>query len=187
MNKIYFCSQYRDINDKHWKSRACSISCLWMGLKSLREDFSLSPDELLEQGLYINAFVDPGFWKHDKLAVLAHNYGVPAYAEEFKSAPFGVETVYAEEILNYGVEKIFNFLKNKKGVIIVSIPKDWKHFDKPHSVLLHDIIEENGEKYFIYNDSEKENEEEGENRRVDIKEFKMKWRRLAIFLNKIKN
>lgn len=182
---MYFCSQYRDIKNEDWKSRACSICCLWMGLKSLKEDFNLSPDELLEAGLYINAFVDPGFWKHDRLTVLAHNHGVPAYAEEFKSIPFGVETEYAESILNYGVNKIFNFLKNKEGVVIASVPKDFQYFDKPHSVLFHSVLEENGKKYFVYNDSEKENEELGKNLKIDIEEFKIKWRRLAIFLNKI--
>lgn len=183
--KTFFCSQYRDIEDKVWKDKACSLCCMWMALKSLREDFALSPDELLKQGLYINAFVDPGFWRHDRLTVLAHNYGFPSYAEEFKSMPFGEETEYAIHILNYGVEKIFNFLKNKEGMVIVSVPKDFIHFDKPHSVLFHSIKEENGKKYFVYNDSAQDNEENGENLTIDTEDFKNKWRRLAIFINKI--
>lgn len=182
----FFCSQYRDIEDEYWKSKACTLCCLWMALKSLKKDFNLSPDDLLKKGLYINAFVDPGFWRHDRITVLAHNYGCPAYAEEFKSIPFGEETKYAENILDYGVEKIFNFLKNKEGMTIVSVPKDFIYFDKPHSVLFHSVkeVEENGEikKYFIYNDSAKENEKEGENLEVSLEEFKNKWRRLAIFI-----
>lgn len=180
-----YCSQYRDIEDKTWKDKACSLCCLWMALKSLKSDFDLSPDELLKKGLYINAFVDPGYWRHDRLTVLAHNYGLPAYAEEFKSIPFGEETEYAESILNYGIEKIFNFLKNKEGMIIASVPKDFIHFDKPHSILLHSIKEKENKRYLIYNDSAKEGEEDGENNEVDLEEFKNKWRRLAIFINKI--
>lgn len=156
-----------------------------MSLKALKKDFSLSPDELLKEGLYINAFIDPGFWKHDKLAILAHNYGLPAYAEEFKSRPFGVDTEYADSILDYGIEKMFNFLKNKQGTIIVSVPKDFKHFDKPHSVLLHGVKEDSDGRYFIYNDSEKLTREEGENLEISLEGFKNKWRRLAIFINRI--
>lgn len=180
-----YCSQYRDIEDKIWKDRACSLCALWMALKSLKSDFNLSPNELLKKGLYINAFVDPGYWRHDRLTVLSHNYGLPSYAEEFKSAPFGKETKYAEEILNHGINKIFNFLKNGEGMIIVSVPKDFIHFDKPHSILLHSIKEENNEKYLIYNDSAKENKEEGKNLKVSLQDFAKSWRRLAIFINKI--
>lgn len=182
---VPYCSQYRDIESKNWKSKACSICCLWMGLKYLKNDFNLSQDELLEEGLYINAFIDPGFWKHDRLTILSHNYGVPAYTEEFKSIPFGKETKYASQVLDYGVEKIFNFVKENNGVVIVSIPKDFKYFDKPHSILIHNVLEGDGEKYFIYHDTEKENEESGANLKVNIKEFREKWRRLAIFLSKI--
>lgn len=185
----FFCSQYRDITDKHWKDKSCSLCCLWMALKSLKDDFDLSPDELLKEGLYINAFIDPGFWKHDKLAILAHNHGLPAYAEEFKSIPFGKETKYSDSIRDFGIQKIFDFLKNKEGIVIVSIPKDFIYFDKPHSILIHSVREEfNGdilEQYFIYNDTAKDDEKNGKDLEINIKDFKDKWRRLAIFVNKI--
>ena len=85
----------------------------------------------------------------------------------------------------YGVNKIFDFIKNNSGVVIASVPKSFDHVDKPHSILLQDIIEKDGEKYFIYNDSEKLSKEEGENLKVSLVEFKNKWRKLAIFINKI--
>ncbi len=156
-----------------------------MVLKSLREDFDLSPDDLLKEGLSIKGYSESGFWNHSSIAILSHNHGLPAYIEEFKSIPFGIETKYAEQIKNYGVEKIFNFIKDKKGLVIVSIPKDFIYLDKPHSVLIHNVLEENNEKYFIYNDSGKNNEEEGENLKISLEEFKEKWRKLAIFVNRI--
>lgn len=187
--KVYFCSQHTDIKDKYWQNKSCTLCSLWMALKSLNNDFNLSPDELLEEALFINSFVDPGYWNHSKISILAHNYGSPAYNEEFKSFPFGKETKYAKSIRDFGVEKIFNFIKNKEGFVIVSIPKDFIHFDKPHSVLIHNVEEKEEEgnikRYFIYNDSEKLSEEEGANLRVSEEEFKEKWRRLAIFINKI--
>lgn len=97
-----------------------------------------------------------------------------------------MSTKYAENLLDYGVEKIFNFLKNKEGVVLVSVPKGFDHTDKPHSVLFHNVKEyDDGRRCFIYNDSEKESEENGLNIEVDLKEFKNKWRKLAIFLNKL--
>ena len=67
--------------------------------------------------------------------------------------------------------------------MIVSIPKDFIHFDKPHSVLIHSVeeMEEEGniKRYFIYNDSEKLSEEEGANLKVSEEEFKEKWRRFS--------
>ena len=185
MKEIIFCSQYSDVKKEEWRPKACSISSLWMSLKYLKEDFILSPDELLEEAISIKAFSEAGFWLHDRICLLAHNHGLPAYNEEFKSIPFGQETIYAESISDYGVEKIFNFLKNKEGLVISSVPKSFDDIDKPHSILLHGILEKEGERYFIYNDSEKLSKEEGQNLEVNLKDFKSKWRKLAIFINKI--
>lgn len=187
--EIQFCSQYRDITQEEWKSKACSISSLWMALKYLKEDFVLSPDELLSEAISIGAFSEAGFWLHDRICLLAHNHGLPAYNEEFKSFPFGKETIYAKNIADFGVEKIFNFIKNKEGFVISSVPKNFDNIDKPHSILIHDVKTEteNGikKRYFIYNDSEKLTEAEGVNLLVDLETFKNLWRKLAIFINKI--
>ena len=161
-----------------------------MALKSLREDFNLSPDELLEEAISIKAFSESGFWLHDRICLLAHNHGLPAYNEEFKSIPFGKETIYAKDMSDYGVEKIFNFIKDKQGLVISSVPKNFDNIDKPHSILIHDIkidIKDGMEKrYFVYNDSEKLDSETGQNLLVDLETFKILWRKLAIFINNIK-
>lgn len=188
MKESFFCSQYLDITNEEWKNRSCSISALWMGFKILKPEFNLSLDQVLEEGISINGFKD-GFWDHKSIAILAHNHGFAAYTEEFKSSPFGVDTEYAESINEYGVNKIFEFLKNNRennfGVVIASVPKNFDDVDKPHSILLHDVLEKDGEKYFIYNDSEKLSKSEGENLEISLQEFKNKWRKLAIFINKI--
>jgi len=184
MQENIFCSQYIDITNKEWQNKGCSISALWMSLSYLKNDFNLSLDELLEEGISINGFVD-GFWNHKSISILAHNHGLAAYTEEFKSIPFGIETKYSESINNYGVDKIFEFLKNKSGVVIVSVPKNFYDIDRPHSIFLHDVLEKDGGKYFIYNDSEKLSKEEGENLEINLEEFKDKWRKLAIFINKL--
>lgn len=186
--KIYFCSQYRDIKNADWKHKGCSVSALWMALKSLKqEEFILTPDELLEEAINIKSFSDTGFWKHEKVSILAHNHGLAAYNEEYKSMPFGEETKYASRLNSYGVEKIFQFLKEKRGLVIASIPKNFEEINKPHSILLHDVkVKDSGERVFVYHDSEKESEEEGVNKEIDFNTFLNSWRRLAIFLNKIK-
>ncbi len=185
MNNNDFCSQYNDIDLEEWKNKACSICALWMAIKIIKKDFDLNVNELLNEALDIGAWLQSGFWIHNKITILAHNHGIAAYTEEFKSIPFGKETKYSESILNYGVEKIFNFIKNKNGLVIVSVPKDFLYEDKPHSVLFHSVKEENGERYFVYNDSNKQNKEEGSNLIINLKDFTIKWRKLAIFLNKL--
>lgn len=182
--KVKFASQYKDIQDESWKPRACSIASLWMALKTLRKDFKLTPDELLEEGLSINGYSYTGFWRHASIAILAHNHGLPAYIEEFKSEPFNKPTKYAKGLLNYGAEKIFNFLKNGQGLVIVSIPKNWTELNKPHAVLLTGVKVKNGEKYFLYNDSAKETEKAGAGQEIFIEDFKKSWRKLAIFIEK---
>lgn len=188
MKESFFCSQYLDITNEEWKNRGCSISALWMGFKILKPEFNLSLDQVLEEGISINGFKD-GFWDHKSIAILAHNHGFAAYTEEFKSSPFGVDTEYAESINEYGVNKIFEFLKNNRennfGVVIASVPKNFDDVDKPHSILLHNISEIDGQKYFIYNDSEKLSKIEGKNLEISLQEFKNKWRKLGIFINKI--
>ncbi|MEA4910597.1 hypothetical protein SDC9_07918 [bioreactor metagenome] len=182
--KTFFCSQHTNIKDEEWKNKGCSVSALWMTLKSLKTNFSLSLDELLNEAINIKAFSDSGFWRHDRIAVLAHNHGLAAYAEEFKSIPFGEETEYAESLAEYGIEKIFNFLKEEKGLVIVSVPKDFSEENKPHSILLTSAKEEGG-RFFVYNDSDKKTEEEGQSLEISLEIFKKNWRRLAIFINKI--
>ena len=184
MKNSFFCSQYIDITNEEWRNKGCSISALWMALKILKPDFNLSIDQVLEEGISINGFKG-GLWNHQSIAILSHNHGLAAYTEEFKSSPFGVDTEYAEGINQYGVDKIFEFLKNKSGVVIASVPKSFDHIDKPHSILLHNVSGRDGERYFIYNDSEKLSKEDGENLEVSLEEFKNKWRKLAIFINKI--
>lgn len=184
MKNSFFCSQYIDITNEEWRNKGCSISALWMAFKILKPDFNLSLDQVLEEGISINGFKG-GLWNHQSIAILSHNHGLAAYTEEFKSSPFGIDTEYAENINEYGVDKIFEFLKNKSGVVIASVPKSFDHIDKPHSILLHNVSERDGERYFIYNDSEKLSKEDGENLEVSLEEFKNKWRKLAIFINKI--
>lgn len=182
---IQFISQYNDIENPDWKHRGCTISALWMALNFLQKDFDLKPDDLLDEAIAIGAFAPVGFWLHDRIALLAHNHGLAAYNEEFKSLPFGKETKYSEPINDYGINKIFHFVKDENNVIITSVPKNFTEKDKPHSILIHGSVEKDGKKFLIYNDSEKKSEEEGRNREVDLETFKENWRKLAIFISKI--
>lgn len=181
--KTFFCSQHTDIQNDEWKNKGCSISALWMALKTLNSDFNLSLDKLLEEAINIKANGD-GLWKHDRVAVLAHNHGLAAYAEEFKSIPFGEETKYAKSLVEYGLQKIYNHLK-EGGMVIVSVPKDFTETNKPHSILLTGVKEEDRKRFFIYNDSNKRTEEEGKGLEISFENFAKVWRKLAIFLNKI--
>lgn len=174
INNIKYISQYKDIDSAEWQNKSCSIVALYMAIQALQVDFNLTPDQLLAEGLKINGYNEAGFWKHQSLAILAHNHGLAAYTEEFKSEPFGEKTKFSEEILEYGVNKIYNFIKNGEGLVLVSVPKNFDQVDAPHTILIYKVEEMSGEKYFIYNDSAKDNKEEGENLKIKVKDFKEK-------------
>ncbi len=182
---IKYISQYRDVKDDSWKNRSCSVVALYMAISALQKEFNLSVDELLAEAIKIQGYDPVNSWKHQSMAILAHNYGVGAYIEEYKSLPFGIETKYAKSLEIYGINKIYDFLKNKSGLVMASIPKNFNDNGGPHVILLLEAIEENGSRYFIYNDPGKDNEAEGEKLKVSLEDFTNKWRKLAIFLNKI--
>ncbi len=170
--EIPFYSQYDDVLDETWRSKACAVTCLKMAL-----DFSStntpSIDELIKEGVSINGYTPHG-WSHDVIVFLAHNHGVPAYREEFRSA----NTNFQKELENIGLQRIIMAVTKKRGVVASII----KPNDSYHTVLTVGFEgEEMNPTHIVYHDPDTKDGGSAF-QKVSLQDFLEKWRKLAIFI-----
>ena len=170
--QIPFYSQYDDIMDESWRSKACVVTCLKMALDFLSAD--VPPiDDLIQEGVSINGYTPYG-WSHDAIVFLAHNHGVPAYKEEFRSA----NSAFQKNMEQIGLQRIITTIVQKRPVI-ASVTKP---NDSYHTVL---IVGFEGEEArptnIIYHDPDTKNVGSAF-QKVSLLDFLEKWRKLAIFL-----
>lgn len=194
---VPYVSQLSDQLDQNWQDRACGIACVTMcvdyyAARLDRHMFASSApiQTMLEEG---NIVIDDGVakgihgWNHGALTALLRNHGVPAYNEEFKSVhvnlapeplPRFMPSQYVELFLQEGIAKIIASIEAGNPVIISGI-KHWTEKTKPH---LFTFIGHNDEGFF-YHDPFVENKIEGKHEPYFIskEDFKIKWRRMAIF------
>ncbi|MDP2704831.1 MAG: C39 family peptidase [Patescibacteria group bacterium] len=167
-----FYSQYDNVTDESWRSKACAVTCLKMGLDFLSSDIP-SIDSLIEEGVSISGYTPHG-WSHDSLVFLAHNHGVPSYKEEFRSA----SDLFKERLETVGLSKIIKKLAENRPVLLsVTKPNDSFHailavgFEgetaSPTHIIFHDPDTKDGGSSF---------------QKMTLPDFLKKWRKLAIFL-----
>lgn len=171
--QIPYYSQYAADVPEIWRDRACGAMALKMGLDTLGAE-TPSPNDFIEAGVAVGAWQeDGGYWIHDRLAILAHNYGIPAYREEFRS---GREDLVAD-MRAYGMRKIAAHLGHG-GLVMVSVPKHMVAGGSYHLVLL----TKNEGDTLTYQDPAYETATEGAARTITHDAFSALWRGLAIFL-----
>lgn len=158
---VPFLSQYDESILESWRPRACSVTNLYMVLKSFGVEVTVS--ELIEEGESIGAFGSRG-WTHEGIVRLAHNHGVSAYAQEFRSK----DAQIAETLQKKGIQKIRTTLEGGLPVI-VSIQKENGSY---HTITL---IEHSEEGFLVHDPEEKEATH------ISGLEFLKKWRGLSIF------
>jgi len=200
--KVPYYSQFQEIKNEEWKSRACSIVCLKMAFDFLlqqsetisnpsnsKSDFGtqIDADELfkeseeIQQSLLSKKLISEEQAKngrtHDTLVFLTHNHGLPAYKEEFKS----LNLEFSEKMFEFGISKISKSIENEKPVLVSVLPglSEGKSF---HTILIVGTQKEN-EKItgFYYHDPDAKNERL-ENQFLNLENFKKFWRRLTIFV-----
>lgn len=162
MLSVPFHSQYGDEVPHDWQAHACSIVNLVMVLEFLTKHTFLIA-ELIREGESIGGF-GPRGWTHDAIVLLAHNHGVQAYRQEFRSC----EDAVAEKLAHDGFHKIEKTVREGTPVI-VSVQKENGSY---HTV----TVIHTDENAVIFHDPEA-----GENQELSRDEFLKKWRRLAIF------
>lgn len=184
--EVPYYSQFVDVKNPEWKARACSVVCLKMALDYFIPGHSPSVDDLIEEGVIIGGYAEHG-WKHPFISLLAHNHGVSAYCEEFRSLAVNVydktfsKSQFEDAMLDTGIKKITTTLQ-AGGLVIASVPRNMQSGGTFHTVLLIGFEEKDGEIVgFYYHDPDAEGDPK-EDQFVNLSDFKKLWRRMGIFI-----
>lgn len=177
MHGVPFFSQYDESVPQEWRDRACGIICLKMALKG-RSSAAFAVNDLIKEAQAIYASLGQEFdvkngWSHQVLVYIAHNHGIPAYQEEFKSLDPRAE----EQLARYGVKKFKEELARGK-TILASVLKGFKSDGEMHMVLLMGIRGND----FQYHDPAGTSAEQGANQIISEEEFFKYWRRLSVIV-----
>jgi len=146
-----------------------------------------TPDELIEEGLTIKARTEHG-WDHQGIANLAHNHGVPAYKEEFRSIHVDTNkdtfapSEFKSSLTEYGIEKIVSTLCDG-GLVIASVLRGLKADGTFHSILIVGYEEGGGNLTFVFHDPDAKFGQKS-NLRISKDDFVPVWRNMAIFIAK---
>lgn len=183
---IPYHSQFDEITMLEWKERGCAPTCLKMCMDFYAEKNKLqipSIDNLIKEGEVIGAYVEKPGWRHDGLIRLAHNYGVPAYSEEFRSMQVNVnsktfsESMFQRNLIDIGVQRIREAI-DREVPVIVSVSKP----NSSHQIVVIGYEDNLGSTTGFYiNDPDNRNSE----RRgtfMPLNEFLNVWRKFAIFV-----
>lgn len=187
--KVPYYSQYIDVVDREWQSRACGVACLKMllGAQVVRTP---SIDEMIRQGEAIGAY-SPSGWTHEGLIALGRKYYTKLSRAEWRQdslsrqndvrdmIPQNQKT--ADQLNEEGIVFLISELRSGHPLIVSAI-KNFEVVDKFHMVVLTGFEEEDGKVTgFYYHDSDTHHRGEGKNIFVPIETFQTTWRRMAIF------
>ena len=174
---IPYYSQYRDVKDPEWQSRACGVVCLKM-LLDARGVQTPALDEMIQDGVAQGAYSENG-WLHDGLVALGFKYGGELYRKEFRKKDADPET--AERLNREGIDAILRELEAWRPVIVSAI-KNFEISNKFHMVLVVGAeIEEGMVKGFYYHDPDSYTDTKGAYQFVPMGTFSAAWRCMAIF------
>lgn len=184
--KVPFYSQHKDVKSDGWKDRACTMTCLKMAMDYKKQEGVPELDHLVDEGRTIGGFSEHG-WTHQAIVLLSHNYGIPAYQEEFRSVFVDtrknkfVPSKFESEMLNEGIERLKKSLDENR-LPIVSVKRNWEQNGTFHSIILIGYELKKGEiAGFYYHDPDtKDSEKKGE--LIGVSEFISNWRKMAIFI-----
>ncbi len=191
---VPYYSQFKDVTREDFKPRSCAMACLKMALDFIVPGRAPSIDVLMDEamthtasmikaGLITEVVTSQGLHR-DVTVVMARNYGVTAYREEFKSMALDsinqiVPSQYEGEMYQNGMKKIVAMLETGSLPMVSLLPglSQGKSF---HTVLFMGFEEENGTlKGFYYHDPDAENEPR-EAVFMSLDEFSTYWRKMVI-------
>jgi|SRR6185312_15958045 len=121
---VPYYSQFDKIHDAEWKQRGCAVVCLKMCLDFAKPGDVPSIEDLIKEGEIIGGYVPKIGWKHEAIVRLAHNHGVPAYQEEFKSVHVDLakktfsKSEFEKDLIDKGIERIKNSIDSGVPVIV---------------------------------------------------------------------
>lgn len=179
---VPFLSQYDDVVQSEWKSRSCTVVCLAMALEALtgeKQDITA----LIEEGVRIGGHTEQG-WNHERIAMLAHNHGMPAYREEFRARLVlqqgDLPSPFEGMLAAYGLEKMKRSIASG-GLVIASVARGLVPGGSYHNVLIVGCGEEQGTEGFYLHDPDTETVRR-ERFFISRADFTSVWRNMAIFI-----
>lgn len=142
-----------------------------------------SVSDLLTEALAMsgNLYNTQNGWKHDALVWLAHNHGVPAFKEEFRSDIINIETkesapsIWSDMLRDEGLKRIKRSLDSDVPVIVSFLPGFGSTSDS-HMV----VVVGHSDAGFVVHDPSNSNPKEEVN--ISNEEFLKYWRKYAIFV-----
>lgn len=162
MFRVPVYSQFLDVKEKKWRSRACGIVALKMVL-----DFwgiKKSADELIKLGLKKDAYIQGVGWKHKGLVLVAKKFGFKARNYDWYKDSYEVS-----------FKKLLP--KLKKYLVIASIYKNLKPGKSGHLVVLTGY--ENDQIFFNDPNSKTRG---GIHKKVAAEKFLSGWKRRIIVI-----
>ncbi len=172
---VPYYSQYIDVKDPYWQSRACGVVCL---KTLLGAQFVKTPsiDEMIRQGESIGAYGSSG-WTHEGLIALACKYYTKLSRAEWRQQ----DGKTSDELNEDGIIFLISELRSGRPLMVSTI-KNFEVIDKFHMVVLTGFEEEDGKVTgFYYHDPDSHTRAEGVNQFVPLDIFSSAWRRMAIF------
>jgi hypothetical protein len=178
---IPFLSQNDSSISLDWKGRSCAVVCLKMCLDFYKQGIP-AVEDLIKEGEIIGAYASGIGWKHDGLIRLAHNHGVPAYPEEFRSVKVSLESKtfsdseFGDHLVNIGLQRIKDSINKNIPVIVAFLPGfgSVKNF---HDLVVVGFEENQG--FIVHDPSDSDPKESA---LIDEETFKKFWRKFAIFV-----
>ncbi|MDD3481057.1 MAG: papain-like cysteine protease family protein [Patescibacteria group bacterium] len=192
--EVPYLSQFDDVSDPEWKSRACGIACLVMVLGFY--EGKLRPIEnLIELGTDLKAYDKKYNWYDSGLCSIAGELGFTAFRRRWELSKADT-AVFLDEGRSEEDNEAYNAQALKEGVytlvetlrlgspVIVSVSKNFNEPHKGHDIVLTGF-EKDGEKLlgFIYHDPNARGEKRA-NEFVGIDKFLEHWKRRGIFIIK---
>ena len=183
---VPYYSQYQNVLEPKWRSRACGIACAKMVIKYFYPDNDESIDAIIDEGVKIGGYGEHG-GDHEAVVRIFRNRGIFAYKEEFKSQVIslgknsGTPSIYDAKMAKAGMKKDCKMLKAGRSVM-VSVAPGFDENTSSHLIVITGFEEEHGEiAGFMYNDPQAERGIK-KNLFVGREKFEGFWRRLAIFV-----
>lgn len=104
-------SQYRDVRNKRWKTKACGVVALAMMCEHYRPDARVSLPSLIRTASQKGGYVRHVGWKHGTLVACAARYGLRAKAYDLAKEPLAAGTKELKKLL-------------RKGPVVISVWRD---------------------------------------------------------------
>lgn len=136
LNVPYY-SQRLDVLDSEWKWRSCGICALKMAMEFLGE-VKISADNLIKEGLKINAYLKNVGWIHQGLVDIAKRHGFKnSFRKEWPEDKKNEAIKYLVEFLEKEIPVLASVKNKEEGHLALIVGAEMKS-DLPEGFYIHD-------------------------------------------------